>query len=186
MTTLNVPNQFDFWSAAPVDSTATHEQIAEATKLPVQVVQRTLDHAMTVRGTLRARSPRPARWASTGRCRPYMMLLPEALSRFAAGRAEVSKNHKETCLRPVPLGRAVGRLRELLGLFENDGESERKGWRQRNFIKFMAYTKHLFMTVPTDIYILKALVPVVKPGTRLVFIDYVGKNPARMRLCRIQ
>ncbi|KAL1797677.1 hypothetical protein ACET3X_004283 [Alternaria dauci] len=29
---------------------------------------------------------------------------------------------------------------------ENDGEGEKKGWRQRNFVKFMAYIKDLFQT----------------------------------------
>ncbi|KAF1357462.1 S-adenosyl-L-methionine-dependent methyltransferase [Lizonia empirigonia] len=200
---------------------------------------------------------------------PPMMLLPEALRRFTVGKSEISRSQKETAFRLCHSGGVWGDHENTWHFLENDGEGEKKGWRQRNFIKFMAYIKDLFKTesivldaidwkaageatvvdlggsaghddivlakaypnlkiivqdlpqvtsifekefpvdlkscvsflthnlfdpqpVSADIYvlklilhdwpdvesvaILKALVPALKPGARVVFIDYVGKN----------
>ena len=111
--TLNVLNQFDFWSAVPVDGTATHEQIAKHTSLPVEVVQRTLDHAVTMRyfarpeptSTSVKHTSRSAALAKDAGLKalvqmvldetsPPMMLLPEALRRFAVGKEEISRVQK--------------------------------------------------------------------------------------------
>ncbi|KAF3037251.1 hypothetical protein E8E12_007077 [Didymella heteroderae] len=271
--TLNVLNQFDFWGAVPLNGTATHEQIAKHTNLPVEVV-----HQPTS-GSVKHTSRSAALAKDSGlkalvqmvldETSPPMMLLPEALRRFAAGRSEVSRNQKETAFRLCHSGGVWGDYDNTWDFIENDGEGENKGWRQRNFIKFMAYIKDLFKTesivleaidwkaagdatvvdlggsaghddislaeaypnlkiivqdlpqvapvfekefpadlksrvsflthnlfdpqpVQADIYILKwilhdwpdvesvailkALVPALKPGARVVFIDYVGKN----------
>lgn len=163
--TLNVLNQFDFWSAVPVDGTATHEQIAKHTSLPVEVVQRTLDHAVTMRyfarpeptSTSVKHTSRSAALAKdTGlkalvqmvldETSPPMMLLPEALRRFAIGKEEISRVQKETAFSLCHSGGIWGEYDNTWDFIENDGEGEKKGWRQRNFIKFMAYIKDLFKT----------------------------------------
>ncbi|RYP17555.1 hypothetical protein DL765_004444 [Monosporascus sp. GIB2] len=41
-TVLNVMNEFDFWSAVPLDGTASYEEIAERTNLPVDAVRRVM------------------------------------------------------------------------------------------------------------------------------------------------
>ena len=163
--TLNVLNQFDFWSAVPVDGTATHEQIAKHTSLPVEVVQRTLDHAVTMRyfarpeptSTSVKHTSRSAALAKDAGLKalvqmvldetsPPMMLLPEALRRFAVGKEEISRVQKETAFSLCHSGGIWGEYDNTWDFIENDGEGEKKGWRQRNFIKFMAYIKDLFKT----------------------------------------
>lgn len=163
--TLNVLNQFDFWSAVPVDGTATHEQIAKHTSLPVEVVQRTLDHAVTMRyfarpeptSTSVKHTSRSAALAKDAGLKalvqmvldetsPPMMLLPEALRRFAVGKEEISKVQKETAFSLCHSGGIWGEYDNTWDFIENDGDGEKKGWRQRNFIKFMAYIKDLFKT----------------------------------------
>lgn len=158
-------NQFDFWSAVPLDGTATHEQIAKQTNLPVEVVHRTLDHAITMRyfarpeltsGSVKHTSRSAALAKDSGlkalvqmvldETSPPMMLLPEALRRFAVGRSEISRNQKETAFRLCHSGGVWGDYNNTWDFIENDGEGEKKGWRQRNFIKFMAYIKDLFKT----------------------------------------
>lgn len=148
-----------------MDGTATHEQIAKHTDLPVEIVQRTLDHAVTMRYFARpeptsssvkhtSRSAALAKDAGLkalvqmvlDETSPPMMLLPEALRRFAVGKPAVSRNQKETAFRLCHSGGVWGDYENTWDFLENDGEGADKGWRQRNFIKFMAYIKDLFKT----------------------------------------
>lgn len=46
---LNILNQFEFWTAVPVDGEASFEKIAQKVQLPLEVVSRVLDHAITMR-----------------------------------------------------------------------------------------------------------------------------------------
>lgn len=162
---LNILNQFDFWNAVPVDGQASYEEIATHTKLPVEVVNRVIDHAITMRFFAKPSSPansvkhtsRSAALAKdsglsalvqmvldeTG---PPMFLLPEALRRFSQGKPEITKNMKETAFKLCHSGGAWGNYENSWDFIENDGEGENKGWRQRNFVKFMAYIKDLFGT----------------------------------------
>lgn len=75
-----------------------------------------------------------------------MMLLPEALRRFAVGKEDISRVQKETAFSLCHSGGVWGDYDNTWDFIENDGEGEKKGWRQRNFIKFMAYIKDLFKT----------------------------------------
>ncbi|KAI4696203.1 uncharacterized protein J4E88_000375 [Alternaria novae-zelandiae] len=162
---LNILNQFDFWGAVPVDGEATFEEISRHTKLPLEVVSRVIDHAVTMRffakdspaaTTVRHTSRSAALAKDPGlsalvqtvldETGPPMLLLPEALRRFSQGKAEPSKDIKETAFRLCHSGGAWGDYDNSWDFIENDGEGEKKGWRQRNFVKFMAYIKDLFHT----------------------------------------
>lgn len=46
---LSILNHFDFWSAVPLEGTASYDDIVKGTDLPRQVIQRVLDHATTLR-----------------------------------------------------------------------------------------------------------------------------------------
>ena len=46
---LNILNHFDFWSAVPVDGSASYAEIAQRTRLPQDVVYRVVQHATTLR-----------------------------------------------------------------------------------------------------------------------------------------
>ena len=162
---LNILNRFDFWNAVPVQGEASFEEVAKQTKLPLEVVSRVLEHAVTMRFFVKpsatatsvkhtSRSAALAKDAGlsalvhmvldeTG---PPMFMLPEALRRFSQGKPEISKNMKETAFKLCHSGGAWGDYENSWDFIENDGEGDEKGWRQRNFIKFMAYIKDLFQT----------------------------------------
>jgi hypothetical protein len=53
---------------------------------------------------------------------------------------------EETAFKLCHSGGAWGNYQNSWDFIENDGEGDRKGWRQRNFVKFMAYIKDLFHT----------------------------------------
>ncbi|KAF1847026.1 S-adenosyl-L-methionine-dependent methyltransferase [Cucurbitaria berberidis CBS 394.84] len=162
---LNILNQFDFWNAVPVGGQASYEEIAKYTKLPLEVVSRVLDHAITMRFFVKP-SPTATSVLHTSRSAalakdsglsalvqmvldetgPPMFLLPEALRRFSQGKPEITKNMKETAFKLCYSGGAWGDYENSWDFIENDGEGEKKGWRQRNFVKFMAYIKDLFGT----------------------------------------
>lgn len=162
---LNILNQFDFWGAVPVGSEASYEDIAKHTKLPIEVVQRVLDHAVTMR-FFKKPSPLARSVQHTSRSAalakdsgltalvqmvldetgPPMFLLPEALRRYSQGKPEITKNMKETAFKLCHSGGAWGDYENSWDFIENDGEGEKKGWRQRNFVRFMAYIKDLFAT----------------------------------------
>jgi hypothetical protein len=170
---LNILNQFDFWNAVPVEGESSFEKIAEHVKLPVEVVARVLDHAITMRFFTKS-SPTATSVKHTSRSAalakdaglvalvqmvldetgPPMMVLPEALRRYSQGKKEITKNMKETAFKLCHSGGVWGNFENSWDFIENDGvkegevgyEKKSKGWRQRNFVKFMAYIKDLFNT----------------------------------------
>jgi hypothetical protein len=162
---LNILNQFDFWKAVPVDREATFEEIAKYTKLPLEVVSRVIDHAVTMRFFAKP-SPTATSVKHTSRSAalakdpglsalvqtvldetgPPMLLLPEVLRRYSQGKPELTKDMKETAFKLCHSGGAWGDYENSWDFIEKDGEGEKKGWRQRNFVKFMAYIKDLFHT----------------------------------------
>jgi len=170
---LNILNQFDFWNAVPVDGEASFEDIAEKVQLPLEVVSRVLDHAITMRFFTKT-SPTATSVRHTSRSAalakdeglvalvqmvldetgPPMLVLPEALRRYSQGKTEITKNMKETAFKLCHSGGVWGDFENSWDFIENDGlkegevgyEKKSKGWRQRNFVKFMAYIKDLFNT----------------------------------------
>jgi len=170
---LNILNQFDFWNAVPVDGEASFEKIAEKVQLPLEVVSRVLDHAITMRFFTKT-SPTATSVRHTSRSAalakdeglialvqmvldetgPPMLVLPEALRRYSQGKKEITKNMKETAFKLCHSGGVWGDFENSWDFIENDGvkegevgyEKKSKGWRQRNFVRFMAYIKDLFNT----------------------------------------
>jgi hypothetical protein len=170
---LNILNQFYFWNAVPVDGEASFEEIAQKVELPVEVVSRVLDHAVTMRFFTKA-SPAATCVRHTSRSAalakdpglialvqtvldetgPPMMVLPEALRKYSQGKKEMTRNMDETAFRLCHSGGVWGDFKHSWEFIENDGvkeeevgwEKKSKGWRQRNFVKFMAYIKDLFKT----------------------------------------
>ncbi|CBX96647.1 hypothetical protein IAQ61_005490 [Plenodomus lingam] len=162
---LNILNQFDFWHAVPVNGSATFEEVAKHTNLPVEVVHRVLDHAVTMRffakptptSTSVIHTSRSAALAKdTGlsalvqmvldETGPPMFKLPEALRRFSQGKQTLTTDMTQTAFKLCHSGGIWGDYANSWDLIENDGVGAQKGWRQRNFVKFMAYIKDLFHT----------------------------------------
>jgi hypothetical protein len=170
---LNILNQFDFWNAVPLSGEASFEEVAKHVQLPVDVVSRVLAHAITMRFFTKP-SPTAKSVQHTSRSAalakdpglvalvqmvldetgPPMLVLPEALRQYSQGKPELTKNMKETAFKLCHSGGVWGDFENSWDFIENDGvakgetgyETRSKGWRQRNFVKFMAYIKDLFNT----------------------------------------
>ncbi|KAM0818385.1 putative O-methyltransferase domain-containing protein [Seiridium cardinale] len=158
---LNTLNAFDFWSAVPLDGTASYEEISAHVSLPRDVVYRLLQHAMTQRifaaaepGRVKHTSRSAALAKSTGLkalvsailddAGAPVMVLNEALRRYNVGKSGLVQDTDKTSFALFHAGGQFGGFRNTWELLENDGEGERKGWRQRKFVEFMEYLKDLF------------------------------------------
>lgn len=161
---LNLLNHFDFWSAVPLDGSASYDDIAARVSLPREVVQRVIEHGLTLRifektnfdGTVRirhscrsaalARSPGLKALVSTvlDDAGPPMTVMQEALDRHSRGKAELAQDMAQTSFALYHSGELAGKYANSWEFIENDGEGERKGWRQRNFVEFMNYIKQIF------------------------------------------
>lgn len=163
---LNILNYFDFWSAVPLDGSSSYEEIAKHVSLPQEVVQRVLEHATTLRlfayttpsnvsASRIEHTSRSAALAKSSGLRalvstimddagPPMMIMNEALERHARGKTELTLDMDKTSFALFHSGGTFGKYTNSWELLENDGEGEKKGWRQRNFVEFMRYIKEIF------------------------------------------
>ena len=158
---LNVLNHFDFWSAVPLDGTASYGDIAKHTNLPEDVVQRFIAHAKTLRifadsepgnpSSPVRHSSRSAALAKSAGLRalvstvlddagPPMTVLPQALERYSLGKAAPPDDITQTAFNLFHHGKYANSWEYI----ENEGEGDKKGWRSRNFTTFMAYLKDIF------------------------------------------
>lgn len=169
-TCLNILNHFDFWSAVPLDGSASYTEIAAHTSLPLDVVYRVLQHAMTQRifvettpGKLSSLVKHTSRSAALQKSSGLkallstllddagapLMVLNEALERYSRGKPELSQDMHETAFALYHQEETFGKFTNSWEFIENDGVGERKGWRQRNFVQFMNYIKEIFQLEKT-------------------------------------
>ncbi|KAI0011819.1 sterigmatocystin 8-O-methyltransferase [Xylariaceae sp. FL0662B] len=162
---LNTLNYFDFWSAVPVDGSASYSEIAQHVSLPEDVVRRILLHAVTLRlfaetepGKKSSRIQHSSRSAALARTPGLkalvstilddagapLMVLNEALQRYSKGKPALTREMNETSFALFHKGGQFGGYGNSWELLENDGEGDRKGWRQKNFVEFMRYVKEIF------------------------------------------
>ncbi|KAK8131340.1 O-methyltransferase family protein [Apiospora sp. TS-2023a] len=166
-TVLNTLNSFGFWGAVPLTGSTTYADIAHEVKLPQGVVYRLLQHAMTQR--IFAEEPgkdgnaprvkhtsRSAALARTPGLRALvstvmddagapLMVLNEALRRYSSDKPELTQKTAETAFALFHQGGQYGgKFENSWEFIENDGEGDKKGWRQRNFVQFMSYLKDIF------------------------------------------
>ncbi|KAI1183184.1 sterigmatocystin 8-O-methyltransferase [Nemania serpens] len=161
---LNILNHFDFWSAVPLEGSASYYEISERVSLPKDVVTRVLQHGITlrlfdeveddssrIRHTSRsaalARQPGLQALVSsvldvTG---APMMTMTSALEMYSKGKSELTQDLSETAFALFhstgPFGKKHANSWDYL---ENDGEGDRRGWRQQKFVEFMKYIKDIF------------------------------------------
>lgn len=161
---LNLLNHFDFWSAVPLDGSASFEDIAKHTSLPEEVVRRVLEHGFTLRifektqfgDASRVRhTSRSAALAQNAGLRalvstvlddagPPMSVMSEALEQHNKGKTVLEQDMTQSSFALYHSGKLAGKYANSWEFIENDGEQERKGWRQRNFVQFMDYIKQIF------------------------------------------
>lgn len=74
-----------------------------------------------------------------------MMTMPSALEKYSRGKSELTQDISETAFALFhstgPFGRKHANSWDYL---ENDGEGDRRGWRQQKFVEFMKYIKDIF------------------------------------------
>ncbi|KAL7626863.1 hypothetical protein AAE478_003637 [Parahypoxylon ruwenzoriense] len=162
---LNILNYFDFWSAVPLEGSASYADIAQRVSLPEDVVKRVLQHAVTLRifsetepGKLSSRIQHNSRSAALARSSGLkalvatilddagapMMVMNEALQRYSRGKPALTQDMNETSFALFHSGGQFGKHGNSWDLLENDGVGEKQGWRQRNFVEFMRYIKEIF------------------------------------------
>ncbi|KAI1074715.1 sterigmatocystin 8-O-methyltransferase [Whalleya microplaca] len=162
---LNVLNFFNFWSAVPVDGSASYSEIAQHVSLPEDVVRRVLQHAVTLRifaetetGKSSSRIVHTSRSAALARSAGLQalvstvldvsgaptMILNQALDRYSRGKPALTQDMKETSFALLFKGGQFGNQTNSWELLETDGEGEKQGWRQATFVEFMNYVKEIF------------------------------------------
>ncbi|KAF2742604.1 S-adenosyl-L-methionine-dependent methyltransferase [Sporormia fimetaria CBS 119925] len=162
---INILNYFNFWDAVPLHGTATFQEIASHVSLPVDVVKRLVRHATTLRifeetapGKSTSEIRHSFRSAPLARSKGLralllttlemsggpLMALHFALERYSKGKDHLPKNIDETAFSLLYSGGKFGTFKNTWEMLEEDGEGERKGWRQREFTVFMDYLKEIF------------------------------------------
>ncbi|KID72717.1 O-methyltransferase AMT9 [Metarhizium brunneum] len=162
---LNLMNHFDFWAAVPLDGSASAADVAQHANLPEEVARRVLEHALTLRlfapegdfkTTGRVRhSCRSAALVKSAGLRALvstviddagapMLAMNRALELYARGEAGLPRDMDKTAFALYQRGGTVGGYKTSWEFIESDGEGDRKGWRQRNFVEFMRYLKEIF------------------------------------------
>ncbi|KAF2795188.1 sterigmatocystin 8-O-methyltransferase [Melanomma pulvis-pyrius CBS 109.77] len=162
---LNILNHFDFWAAVPLDGSASYPEIAKHVNLPLEVVQRVIQHAVTLRlfvetepGRLASRIQHTCRSAALARSKGLqalvattlddsgapMMVMHEALARFSAGKSTLTQDMNESSFALFHKGGTFGTHGNTWDRTENDGDGDKKGWRSANYVEFMRYVKELF------------------------------------------
>ncbi|KAK7714917.1 hypothetical protein SLS57_006989 [Botryosphaeria dothidea] len=162
---LNVLNYFDFWSAVPLEGSASYAEIAQRVSLPEDVVQRVIQHGTTLRifaetepGKKTSRVQHTSRSAALARnsglraltstilddAGAPMMVLNEALQRYSRGKPALTQDMSQTAFALFHSGGVYGQHTNSWDLLEKDGEGDKKGWRSRNFVEFMRYVKEIF------------------------------------------
>ncbi|KAF2475192.1 S-adenosyl-L-methionine-dependent methyltransferase [Lindgomyces ingoldianus] len=164
---LNVLNHFNFWSAVPLEGSASITDIAKYTSLPEEAVQRVVEHGMMLRffAYTDPSTPKTSHIQHTSRsaalaqssglralvhsciqeCGPPMMVMPEALEKYSLRKPTLTRDIRETAFALSHSGGAVfGNFSTVWDFLENDGEGEKKGWRQRSFNTWMTYINDIF------------------------------------------
>ncbi|KAF1733900.1 O-methyltransferase bik3 [Beauveria bassiana] len=162
---LNLMNHFDFWSAVPLEGSASISDIAKHTNLPEEVAKRVVEHGLTLRlfspegdyrvtGRVQHSCRSAALVKSTGLralvstviddAGAPMLAINKALELHARGQPALTKDMTKTAFALHQKGATIGNYTTSWEYIENDGEGDRKGWRQRNFVEFMRYLKEIF------------------------------------------
>ncbi|KAJ3495831.1 hypothetical protein NLG97_g3105 [Lecanicillium saksenae] len=162
---LNLMNHFDFWSAVPLEGSASVADIATHTDLPEEVVKRVVEHGITLRlfapeGNYKVtqrvqHSSRSAALVKSSGLRALvstvlddagapMLAMNQALELHGRGQKSLSKDMTKTAFATHQNGATIGNYATSWEFMENDGQGEHKGWRQRNFVEFMRYLKEIF------------------------------------------
>ena len=155
-----------------MDGSASYAEVAQRTRLPQDVVYRVLQHATTLRlfaetepGKSSSRIQHTSRSAALAKqaglralvssvldiSSAPMMVLNEALERYSLDKPKLTQEMGETSFALLHGGGGgagngyTGKIhKNSWDFLENDGEGDKRGWRQKTFVEFMTYIKEIF------------------------------------------
>ncbi|KAF2102402.1 putative O-methyltransferase [Rhizodiscina lignyota] len=152
---LDVLNQFDFFSAVPIDGSASYTGIAAYTKLPESVVRRILRQAFTLHlfaetfpgsgyvvhtaaTAYTVRQPLVRSWIAlnTEEVGKGCVTMPEALKAYSFGKEQITQKPGECGVARAFYnrdGRPDLADKTYYHWAEEDGEDGQRGWRERRF-----------------------------------------------------
>lgn len=186
---MNVLNHFNIWNAVPLDGDASYEEIAKKVNLPHEAIRRIMDHAVTIRlfALVDPTSSEP-RVKHTSRTVPMVrdpdtmsliattldsngppvLALARALDKWAVGQEEFPKDTGKLAFNLAYSGGLWGKYDTLWDLIENDGEGDRKGWRQAEMVGTMRFVKN---TLDLDNVLVKATDWATPAGAHIVDVS---------------
>lgn len=164
--TLNVLNYFDFWHAVPIDSKegVSFDEISKKVDLPYDVVRRVLEHAISNRffdkvdHTVKGHDIRVVHNSHSAVLHdnedlagdvtnqldhfgPPLMTLARALEKWTKGKDKLCIEMGKLPFNYAYSGGYLGKHDTVWEYVEEDGEGDRKGWRQGEMVKAMRYLK---------------------------------------------
>ncbi|KAF4333372.1 methyltransferase [Fusarium beomiforme] len=151
----NILNQFNFWNAVPLDSSATYAEIAAQVKLPEITVRRVLKYAISIRIFANAKhkpdsvchtsiSALPARnqlyqtWLRhlLEEAGPGSFYVAESLKRFSSGKEEHSQEPTESGFAMANIDK-LDKPETFWDYINREVEGKPKGWRSAKFAECM-------------------------------------------------
>lgn len=161
--TLNILNYFDFWHAVPPgDDGATYQEIAAKVNLPVDAVRRVLENSIANRIFDKldhtAAEPRikhnshsavllnDENLAGDVFCMldtygPAVTVLARALDKWSRGKDSIELAMGKLPFNYAYSGGLLGKYDSVYDLVEEEGEGDKKGWRQGEMVKAMRFLK---------------------------------------------
>lgn len=154
--TLNTLNHFNFWAAVPLKGDASLEEIAKSVKLPVEAVERTMKHAVTMRFFAKVKpaadnsrikhTARSAVLAKDPDQRSHtittldnsavpLAVFPRALEEWSQGQQEFCKEPGKRAFNYAFSGGHLGEYSNMWDMLDNDGKGDRKGWRAQEMVR---------------------------------------------------
>ncbi|KAF7539379.1 hypothetical protein G7054_g2168 [Neopestalotiopsis clavispora] len=150
-TALNVLNHFDFWTAVPLDGSASYSDISTHTKLPETCevepgkVSSKIQHTSRSAAVLKEPGLRASIAAVLDVTSPSIMILNQALERYSLGKPALTSEIKHTAFALLHSGDVFAdKYQTSWEFLENDGTGDKRGWRQKDFVEFMRYIKQIF------------------------------------------
>lgn len=167
--TLDILNQFDFFSAIPLGGSATYSDIARATTLPESIVHRVLRYAAAMRlfaegpsgsGTIihtassafLAKNHRMRSWLSHNleELRVGALYTPESLRKYSAGKERPSEEVLESGFAIADIDKTGHRI-TFWDYIQHTPEGKPEGFRAKRFAEAMQATAMASATNPDEV-----------------------------------
>ena len=146
---MEILSHFDVYQAVPVERSASYEEIAERTQMPISIVKRYLRHAYGLRifKEVNGRVAHTAASAYAGTSQHLKAWVGHCTDEISAAsihevetikHGDVNDVLTSAWLRAFDPKRALG-YQNMFDHIAREGEGKQKGWRERRFGEAMTY-----------------------------------------------